>query len=106
MTNRDRIENKIKSLGYEVGCCDEMLNILTTTATNKVLGYLNEEYTDVFITMRRNADVVVEISTVDNEKDVIVYSMTDYFKMYGNLEEALDNGKISQSKYNQIKRLL
>jgi len=106
MTNKEKIENKIKSLGYEVGCCDEMLNTLTASATKKVLDALDEECTDVFITMKKITHVVIEISTVDNEKDVTFNFMTDYFKKYGDLEEALDNEKINQTQYHYLKKVL
>ena len=106
MTNKDKIQLKIKELGYEVGCCDERLNTLTTVATKKVLEALDEEYTDVFITMKKVFHVVVEIATVDNEKDVNFYFMSDYFKQYGNLEEAFDNEKITKSQYKYITRVL
>lgn len=99
---RKQIENRINQLGYELGCYDTTLdNILTKKALNQVLSRLEEEYTDVFIRIRRKLYIVC-ISTVDSEKDVVIYPSEQYFSLFGNLEEHLDLGDITQSEYDKI----
>lgn len=100
---RKQIENRIKQLGYELGCYSKQLDkILTKKALNQVLSRLEEEYTDVFIRIRRKL-YIVSIATVDNEKDISIYSDTEYFSRFGNLEDALDFGDITETEYNKIK---
>lgn len=101
---KDSIEEKLEELGLEIGCyCNRLDSLLTTKKLlNKVLDNLEQEHTDVFITVRGNL-YVVEISTVDNEKDIALYTGVAYFSKYGNLEDALDNEDITQDQYAEIK---
>ena len=64
------IKTEILKRGFEVGCINRDLESLTKVALDKVKQNLDEEYTDVFVTIRGKL-YVVEISTVDNEKDII-----------------------------------
>lgn len=100
---RKQIENKVNKLGYELGCYSKQLDkILTKKALNQVLSRLEEEYTDVFLRIRRKL-YIVSIATVDNEKDISLYTDTEYFSRFGNLEECLDFGDITETEYNKIK---
>lgn len=100
---RIQIENKIKKLGYKVGCYDNSLdNILTKKALEKVLNNLEYDYTDIFLRINKKL-YIVSISTVDNEKDVNIYTDIQYFSRFGNFEECLDNGDITKEEYDRIK---
>lgn len=100
---RKQIENKINSLGYELGCYSKELdNILTKKALNQILSRLDEDYTDIFIRIRRKL-YIVSISTVDSEKDVVLYSDREYFGRFGNLEDCLDNRDITKAEYNKLR---
>lgn len=105
MNVKNEIIKKIKSMGYELGCYDDSLSKLTNKALKEVIKYLDEDSSDVFL-MIRNKLYVVEITTVDNEKDVKLYEGLNYFRQYGNLEDALDNNDISENLYNQYKELI
>lgn len=101
---KDSIEQKLEELGFEIGCyCNRIDSLITTKKLlNKVLDNLDQEHTDVFITVRGNL-YVIEISTVDNEKDINLYTGVAYFSKYGNLEDALDNEDITKYQYEEIK---
>lgn len=81
------------------------MNKLTNRELKEVIKYLDEESNDVFL-MIRNKLYVVEITTVDNEKDIKLYDGLSYFRQYGNLEDDLDNNDISEKLYNQYKELI
>ena len=84
-----KIEEKIKELGFVVGCYNDKIDdILTPGAARKVCGLLEEEYTDELMRIRGKLYKVC-ISTVDNEKDINIYPALDYYRQYG--EEHLDN---------------
>lgn len=101
-TIQSQIENKIKELGYKLGCYNNNLdNILTSKALKEVLNKLEEDYTDIFLRINKKL-YIVSISTVDEEKDVILYSAKEYFSRFGNLEDCLDNGDITQEEYNKL----
>lgn len=99
---REQIEKRINELGFELGCYSKDLdNVLTKKALGQVLNRLDEDYTDIFIRIRRKL-YIISINTVDEEKDVILYSAKEYFGRFGNLEECLDNGDITQEEYNKL----
>lgn len=102
MSNRDRIEKAVIALGYEIGCYSSLMDKLSQVALKKVLAEIEQDYSDVFINIDRKLHIV-EIATVDNEKDFAVWSAIEYFSNYGNLEDALDNGNITERQYQQIK---
>lgn len=105
---REQIENKIKELGYEVGCYSKELDTtLTAKALKRVLTALEEEYTDIYLTIRRKL-YIVSISTVDNEKDIQLYDGVSYFNQFGldNLEDAFEYGQITEAQYKSIKKQL
>ena len=108
MKIREQIENKVKSLGYEIGCYSKELDtVLTAKALKRVLTALEEEYTDIYLTIRRKL-YVVSISTVDNDKDIKLYDGVSYFNQFGldNLEDAFEYGQITEAQYKSIKKQL
>lgn len=103
--NREKIEKAVTALGYEIGCYSKEMDILSQVALKKVLAQLEGDYSDVYVNINRKLHIV-EIATVDNEKDFTVRSAIEYFSNYGNLEDALDNGDITERQYEQIKRYI
>lgn len=102
-TIKKEIINKIEDLGYKLGSYDECISsIITKKALKTILENLEQEYTDLFITIRKKL-YVISISTVDNEKDILIYRDIEYFRQFGNLEDALDNLDITQEQYDKIK---
>lgn len=100
---KKQIESKIADLGYKLGCYDDEIDsILTKKTLPQVLTGLEEDYTDLFIRVRRKL-YIVSISTVDDEKDVNIYTAKEYFGQFGNLEDALDEGIITESEYNKLR---
>lgn len=103
---KERIVKKVDELGCVLCCYDKSLDeVLTRPALKKVLNNLDQEYTDVFLNIKKEL-YVVEIATVNNEKDIRLFKAVDYFRQYGNLEEALDNGDITQTQYNKINKII
>lgn len=103
---KEEIVKKINELGFKVGTYDEDIsNIITKKALKTILENLQEEYTDLFLNIRRNL-YVVSISTVDNEKDILIYKDIEYFRQFGNLEDAFENEDITEEQYNRIKQFI
>ncbi|WP_333728362.1 hypothetical protein [Bacillus paranthracis] len=86
--NRELIEKKIETMdGYfQLSCYDSLIENLSIEELNKVLESLEEECTDVAVVMD-NKTYVVEIKTVDDEKDLHVLSADEYKCRYGVSEE-------------------
>ena len=80
---------------------------LTKKACNEIIKNIEEEYHDFPIKIR-NCMAVVEIATVDNEKDIHIYSMKEYFDKYGSshLDDWLEEGEITKTLYYAIKKQL
>ena len=103
---KEEILKKINELGFSVGTYDKDISkIITKKALKTILENLQEEYTDLFLNIRRNL-YVVSISTVDNEKDILIYKDIEYFRQFGNLEDALENEDITEEQYNKIKQFI
>ena len=103
---KEEIVKKINELVFKVGTYDEDIsNIITKKALKTILENLQEEYTDLFLNIRRNL-YVVSISTVDNEKDILIYKDIEYFRQFGNLEDAFENEDITEEQYNRIKQFI
>lgn len=103
---QEEILKKINELGFSVGTYDKDISkIITKKALKTILENLQEEYTDLFLNIRRNL-YVVSISTVDNEKDILIYKDIEYFRQFGNLEDALENEDITEEQYNKIKQFI
>lgn len=103
---KEEIFKKINDLGFKVGTYDEDISSLVTKkALKTILENLQEEYTDLFITIRKKL-YIVSISTVDNEKDILIYKDIEYFRQFGNLEDAFENEDITEEQYNKIKKYI
>lgn len=81
-TNKQRIIEKVEKVGCTLGCWDSKMEQLTDYSLRKVLAVLDEEYTDVKVCINRK-HYVVEIATVDNEKDFNVLTKAEYINRYG-----------------------
>lgn len=99
--NVSMLIDSIKGLNYEVGIIDSELNSLTKKAIKEIIDNIDEEYTDLFITIRKKL-YVIEIATVDNEKDIFYYKAYDYFRKYGNLDECYECGSITEEQYGEF----
>lgn len=103
---KEEIVKKINELGFKVGTYDKDISeIITKKALKTILENLQEEYTDVYITIRKKL-YIVSISTVDNEKDILIYKDIEYFRQFGNLEDAFENEDITEEQYNRIKKFI
>ena len=103
---KEEIVKKINGLGFTIGTYDKDISkIITKKALKTILENLQEEYTDLFLNIRRNL-YVVSISTVDNEKDILIYKDIEYFRQFGNLEDAFENEDITKEQYQEIKEKL
>lgn len=76
------IKKKVEDLGLIMGCYDPLVEKLNKENLNKVLSSIEEEYTDVDVKINKK-DYVVEIATVDNEKDLQILSRSEYINRYG-----------------------
>lgn len=103
---KEEIVKKINELGFKVGTYDKDISeIITKKALKTILENLQEEYTDVYITIRKKL-YIVSISTVNNEKDILIYKDIEYFRQFGNLEDAFENEDITEEQYNKIKQFI
>lgn len=101
---KSKILKKILELGYELGSYDDYLDeILSQKEVDKVLDNLDQEYTDIFLTIKKEL-YVIEIATIEKEKDIKIFKGLEYFRKYGNLEDALENQDITQLQYNKLKQ--
>lgn len=82
MINKNAVLNEVERLGYELGCYHTNIDLLGKTQLKKVLAGLKEEATDVKVKFLKK-DYVVEIFTVDNEKDLNWLSAEEYLRLYG-----------------------
>lgn len=72
----DELKNAITQLGYQVGCITK--HNYTKAEIKAIIESLTEEQTDVKV---KNG--YVEIVTVDDEKDILFVSLSDYQNRYG-----------------------
>ena len=99
--------NYIKSkINYEINLGGHF-DKLTKKACNEIIKNIEEEYHDFPIKIR-NCMAVIEISTIENEKDIHIYSMKEYFDKYGtsHLEDWYEEGEINKDLYKAIKSQL
>lgn len=82
LNNKDLVTNRINKLGYKLGCYNTLISKLSSIQLKKVLTGLEQEHTDVVVTLNRKK-YVVEIATVDNEKDLCMISAEEYKSRYG-----------------------
>ena len=101
MSNTLKLTEAIKYKGYQVGCIDSDVSILSEDDLSNVTDNLGES-TDIFITKKDNESEVwvVELTTVDDEIDIRVTDGYTYFKKYGLIENAYTFGEITQQQYN------
>jgi hypothetical protein len=101
--NKELIEKEIEKLGndYVLGCWDNAIEKISKKELKKVLDSISKSNTDVYINIKGKL-YIVEISVCDDDIDFKLYSDIEYFRQYGNLEDALDNGDITQDQYNYI----
>lgn len=83
MTNKEILSREVGKIGYTLGCYDTDLETISKHALKKVIDNIDQEYTDVEISVNRKK-YIVEIATVDNEKDFSLISKRDYINKYGN----------------------
>lgn len=81
-TNKQKLVERIEKLGCTLGCWNEKMELLSDYSLRKVMAVLDEESTDVKVSINRRVHVV-EISTVDNEKDFNVLTKAEYINRYG-----------------------
>lgn len=82
MKNMNTVETKLNELGYTLGIYHPLMEKLSKKALKDVLDMVQEEHTDVDVKINRKL-YVVEISTVNNEKDFNVLSQVEYIECYG-----------------------
>lgn len=84
--NEKRIAEAIAKDGFVIGCYDKKIEELKYMALKKVIDEaLMNEHTDVNVKIKGKAHIV-EVSTIDNEKDFTVYTMEEYAEKYGDNE--------------------
>lgn len=88
ITHKDRIENKLKEMGYTLGCYDQAMDKLSQIELKKVINNIYGDYTDVDVKIRGKIHVV-EISVVDDEIDFTMLTQAEYISRYG--DERWDN---------------
>lgn len=91
MTNKEILQKKINNLegNFALGCYNNDIEKLSKIELMKVINNIDQEYTDVDVKIKRK-DYVIEITTVDQEKDLNILTRGEYIKRYGN-EKYLDN---------------
>ena len=82
MSVKTILEKRVNRLGYELGCYDNLLNKLDADDIVKVVNVLEDEYCDIAVTISK-VKCVVEMRTVDNEKDFSVITEKEYVERYG-----------------------
>ncbi|MFJ8528360.1 hypothetical protein [Bacillus sp. NPDC094106] len=90
--NRDLIVKKLETIDedLELNCYNSLIEKLSVDELNKVLERLEEEWTDVAVVMENKA-YIVEIKTVDNEKDLDILLADVYKNRYGVSDEDFEN---------------
>lgn len=85
MNNRIILDKAIKEINerYEIGCYSDGMEKISKSELKKILDVVYLEYTDVDIKIRKK-NYVIEIATVDNEKDFILMTREEYISRYGN----------------------
>lgn len=82
MTNKEIIENELNSIGYELGCWDNKINEIDKQEIEKIIFYLEEECIDIPIE-HKNETHMIELKTVDKEKDLSMMEFNAYKVHYG-----------------------
>ena len=84
MTNREVLEKEIKKINkdWEIGTYYSDMDRISKKELKKVIENLMLEYTDVDVQIRKK-NYVVEIATVDNDKDFMIMTREEYIARYG-----------------------
>lgn len=85
MKNKELLEKKIKNLdgSYILGCYDKNIDKLSREELMKIINVIGEEATDVDV-MIGNNEYIIELTTVENEKDLSILIKKEYIDRYGN----------------------
>lgn len=87
-TYKERLEGRVKALGFVLTHYDKDIDTLDEKAFKEVLYSAQEEYTDIVV-VSKGKQYVVEISTVDKEKDFVFYTKSEYVNKYGEEKEEM-----------------
>jgi|GEM_PF-3669406 len=82
---RNYIESKLKQENEElqIGCYDKIIDTFSKRSVNRIIeNAIDLEHTDIAVT-NKGTRYIVEISTVDNEKDFKVKTASEYKNLYG-----------------------
>ena len=81
--NEKKIAEALAEYGLVIGCYDKAMEELKYMALKKVLdiGIMND-HADIEVNINKKKHIV-EVSTVDNEKDFTVYTKEEYIENYG-----------------------
>ena len=84
MTNREKLLKAMQKINdsWEIGTYYDLMEQLSRVQLKKVIDELNSEYTDIDVSINRKP-YVVELETIDNEKDFIVITKAEYISRYG-----------------------
>ena len=91
MNNRILINQKLNELSkktgytYTLGCYNLQIERLSKEELNKVLDKIDNDWTDIHIIINKKK-YVVEIKTVDDEKDFDMLTLAEYNSRYKNSE--------------------
>lgn len=91
MKNTTLIKQKLSELSekigytYTLGCYNLQIEKLSEKELNKVLDKINNDWTDVHVIIDKNK-YIVEIKTVDDEKDIDILTLAEYNLRYKNRE--------------------
>lgn len=81
MSNKETIQASLQDK-YTIGCYDNDIEKLSKKELKKVLDNIFEEATDIIVQVR-NKVYVVELNTVDSEKDFNLLTKAEYISRYG-----------------------
>lgn len=82
MRNKKMIEELISKEGYVIGFWDSDIEKVSIKEMKKVLDLALDECSDIDVKIRGKL-YVIEIHTIDNEKDFIMLSQSEYISRYG-----------------------
>lgn len=82
ITNKEKIEKKVKEFGCVLGGYDQDIEKLSQVELKKVLESIYGDYTDVDVKVRGKLHVV-EIAVVDDEMDFTMLTQDEYISRYG-----------------------
>jgi hypothetical protein len=84
MKNKVKINEKLMSLGFSLGCYDSEIEKLSREELHKIIDNIEFGSTDIGVTIDKNK-YIVEIYHVDNEVDLKIITPKEYAKTYGKI---------------------